>query len=96
MIKDNSKDVAKDIRKREMLFLEALAAVSTNNAKAQSRVDTGLSRSSKYTEIDYNKKTIFTKAPVNYDIFLEYRYGQMAKALLQTISQIPQVARKYF
>lgn len=94
-LKINTSTFINEEEKNKDAFLKSLSIISTNEARAQSRVDTGLSRSSKFSTIEFDD-TIVTQAPVEYDIYLEYRYGIMAKALVETAKKIPTLIRKVF
>lgn len=93
--KSNTKNIINDEDRKKNTFLNSLAIVSTNEARAQSRVDTGLSKSSKFSTVQSNDE-VLTQAPVEYDIYLEYRYGVMSKSLMETIKKIPTLLRKVF
>lgn len=89
------KEAFENLDEKIELYLEALQRVSTNEARAVSRVDTGLSKASKFsTKLD--KERIETRAPVEYDVYLEYRYAIMFKAMFNTTRKMIKLAKRFF
>ena len=85
-VKMNHGDVMREFEKKQTVFLTKTGIMGTNIAAlnmgkdGKTHVDTGRSRVSKqFTRTE--KDTIRLEAPVEYDAYLESRYGIMARAL---------------
>ena len=74
----NHSEVMKMFEKKRQKFLTRTGFQGVVLAAINSRVDTGLSQSSKQFRI-IKPDTIRIEAPLSYDVYLERRFGIMAK-----------------
>ena len=63
-------------------FLVSIGETGASLAAINSRVDTGASQNAKNYQLK-DKDTVIVEAPMQYDIYLERRFGIMAKTLHQ-------------
>jgi len=80
----NHDAVMKLFRSKQKKLLTMTGHQGANLAAINSRVDTGASQSAKRFEFK-DQDTIIIEAPLEYDIYLERRYGIMAKTEDQLI-----------
>lgn len=80
----NHDEVMKMFEKKRKKFLVMTGEMGANLAAINSRVDTGASQSAKRYEMTA-KDTVIIEAPMEYDVYLERRYGIMAKTEHQLI-----------
>jgi len=80
----NHDNVMKMFEAKRKKFLVMTGEMGANLAAVNSRVDTGASQSAKNYQMTA-KDTVIIEAPMEYDVYLERRYGIMAKTEHQLI-----------
>lgn len=74
----NHDDVMRMFEQKRTKFLTKTGIMGENIAAINSRVRTGASKNAKYFKLD-GKDKVLIYAPLTYDVYLERRYGIMAK-----------------
>jgi hypothetical protein len=74
----NQDAVMRMFEQKRQKFLTKTGLQGENLAVVNSRVDTGASKNAKYFKLD-GKDKVLIYAPLSYDVYLERRYGIMAK-----------------
>jgi hypothetical protein len=92
-VKDDTDKFKKAVDQNTLNFLKNASLLHVENAKKNSRVDTGRSRDSKTALINILKKSFRVIAPLFYDIFLERRYGIMKKTQKESRSSTKQILK---
>lgn len=91
----NHSKVMEMYEKKRRKFLIMTGEQGANLAALKSRVDTGASQSAKqYRLVD--KQTVLIEAPLEYDIYLERRYGIMAKVEDELIPHMERYEKAVF
>jgi hypothetical protein len=80
----NHTEVMQHFEKKRKKFLTMTGEMGASLAAINSRVDTGASQSAKRYELTA-KDTVIIEAPLEYDVYLERKYGVLAKTEHQLI-----------
>jgi hypothetical protein len=98
----NHDAVMRMFEQKRKKFLTKTGLQGENLAVVNSRVDTGASKNAKYfslndpTTVAKFKDRVFILAPLTYDVYLERRYGIMAKTLDELIPYMAKFEEEIF